>query len=148
MSCPKEMLQIYTEGIPTGGCDSRQTADCTLHWLLVEIKGDIPTWYLIQLFKRFIDDIFGIWIGTRNQFDEFVVQLNHQTQKYEILFGEYSIGEWDEVHFLDVTLLQSFWIVTACCNTGCIGRRPTQGITCNREVSIQSMFLMQWLTHR
>ena len=67
----KGKCYISTEGIPTGGCNSRQTADCTLHWLVEEVKGDIPSWDLIQLFKRFIDDIFGIWRVTRDEFDEF-----------------------------------------------------------------------------
>ena len=52
-------------GIPTGGCNSRQTADCLLHYLVETVKGDI-------LFKRFIYDIFTLWLGTRRQFDYFV----------------------------------------------------------------------------
>ena len=90
------------EGIPTGGCNSRQTADCTLHWLLETVKEDIPSWNLIGLFKRFIDDIFGIWKGTERQFQSFVELLNQQTKLYGIEFGESSIG--DAVHFLDVTV--------------------------------------------
>ena len=47
-------------GIPTGGCNSRQTADCLLHYLVEKVKGHIPTWNLLKLFKRFIDDIFTL----------------------------------------------------------------------------------------
>lgn len=90
------------EGIPTGGCNSRQTADCTLHWLLETVRGDIPSWEFIELFKRFIDDIFGIWKGTERQFRRFVELLNQQTKLYGIEFGDFSIG--DTVHFLDVTV--------------------------------------------
>ena len=89
------------EGIPTGGCNSRQIADCTLHWLLGTVKGDIPSWNFIELFKRFIDDIFGIWKGTEQQFLSFV---ELQTKLYGIEFGDSSIG--DAVHFLDVTVLK------------------------------------------
>ena len=63
-------------GIPTGGCNSRQTADCLLHYLVEKVKGDIPTWNLLKQFKRFIDDIFTLWLGTRRQFDSFVARLN------------------------------------------------------------------------
>ena len=80
------------EGIPTGGCNSRQTADCTLHWLLETVRGDIPSWEFIELFKRFIDDIFGIWKGTERQFRRFVELLNQQTKLYGIEFGDFSIA--------------------------------------------------------
>ena len=63
-------------GIPTGGRNSRQTADCLLHCLVEKVKGDIPTWNLLKLFKRIIDDIFTLWLGTKRQFDSFVARLN------------------------------------------------------------------------
>ena len=63
-------------GIPTGVCNSRQTAVCLLHYLVEKLKGDIPTWNLLKLFKRFIDDIFTLWLGTRRQFDSIVARLN------------------------------------------------------------------------
>ena len=98
----KEACYRPKEGIPTGGCNSRQTADCTLHKVIEAAKANIPLWSLIDLFKRFIDDIFGVWKGTKRQFTKFVELLNHETMKFGIEFGEYSVG--DLVNFLDCTV--------------------------------------------
>ena len=89
-------------GIPTCGCNSRQTADCLLHYLVEKVKGDIPTGNLLKLFKRFIDDIFTLWLGTRRQFDSFVARLNQFGGSFGISFGDWSFGS--SVNFLDVTL--------------------------------------------
>lgn len=94
-------------GIPTGGCNSRQTADCTLHYLLEKVKPNIQLWALIELFLRFIDDIFGLWRGTKRQFVKFVDLLNSETRKYGIEFGDYQFGEQiqlRQVDFLDVSV--------------------------------------------
>ena len=89
-------------GISTGGCNSRQTADCLLHYLVEKLKGDIPTWNLLKLFKRFIDGIFTLWLGTRRQFDSFVARLNQLCGEFGISFGNWSFGS--SINFLDVTL--------------------------------------------
>ena len=89
-------------GIPTGGCNSRQTADCLLHYLVEKVKGDIPTFNLLKLFKRFVDDIFTLWLGTRRQFDSFVARLNQLCGAFGISFGDWSFGS--SINFLDVTL--------------------------------------------
>ena len=50
------------KGIATGGCVSRQEADILLHRLFKKlIKPKIPLWAFISLWRRFIDDIFGMW---------------------------------------------------------------------------------------
>ena len=46
--------------------------------------------------------IFGLWRGTKAQFEEFVVELNLACAQYGIKFGDYSVGT--SVNFLDVTL--------------------------------------------
>ena len=89
-------------GITTDGCNSRQTADCLLHYLLELVKGDIPRWNLLSLLKRFIDDIFALWYGTKRQFDSLVSQLNKLLEPYGIRFGDWALGI--TVHFLDVIL--------------------------------------------
>ena len=89
-------------GIATGGCNSRQTADCVLHRLIDSVKDKIPLWKLIKFLKRFIDDIFLMWGGTKRQFQQLVDNLNKLTSEFDITFGEYSIG--NSVNFLDVTL--------------------------------------------
>ena len=73
-----------------------------LHKLIESVKGDIPLWKFVKLFRRFIDDIFTVWYGTKRQFDMFVSTLNELSAKFGIRFGEWSIGE--SVNFLDVTL--------------------------------------------
>jgi hypothetical protein len=89
-------------GIPTGGCNSRQTADFMLHRLIELVKDDIPLWKYVKLLKRFIDDIFGLWLGTTRQFHQFVDKLNAATAPFGIRFGDFEVGS--SVNFLDVTL--------------------------------------------
>ena len=90
------------DGIPTGGCSSRQIADCALHKLFKAIMPNMPLWKFIALWKRFIDDIFGLWKGTRLQFEDFVTKLNQAAAPFGIRFGDFSVGT--SVNFLDVTL--------------------------------------------
>ena len=97
-SCYKPLI-----GIPTGGCDSRQIADIFLHWLLfTKIKDNIAQWSFVKLFRRFIDDGFLIWKGTKRQFSLFVTNLNALAENFGIRFGSWEIGK--SVNFLDLTL--------------------------------------------
>ena len=97
-SCYKPLI-----GIPTGGCDSRQIADIFLHWLLfTKIKDNISQWSFVKLFRRFIDDGFLIWKGTKRQFSLFVTNLNAIAETFGIRFGSWEIGK--SVNFLDLTL--------------------------------------------
>ena len=89
-------------GIATGGCVSRQEADILLHRLFKLVKTKIPLWAFILLWRRFIDDIFVVWSGTKDQFLMFVNELNLVAAPYGIKFGDWSIGK--SVNFLDVTL--------------------------------------------
>ena len=91
-------------GIPTGNCISRQIADMAMHWLLfqeLEIRN-WTCWRLINLWKRFIDDILGRWRGTERQFHLFVAELNRLAQPFGIQFADAQIGT--SVNFLDVQL--------------------------------------------
>ena len=91
------------EGIPTGNCISRQMADIFMHWLLfVKVTPGMLNRELVAFWKRFIDDILGIWTGTERQFNLFVEKLNVATAPFGIKFGDYQIGR--EVNFLDVKL--------------------------------------------
>ena len=96
---------VYTgkKGIPTGNCISRQIADMTLHWLLILLI--LPTLNIqssIIFWKRFIDDILGLWKGTKRQFDSFVNKLNEAAKPYGIHFGDCQFGK--SVNYLDVQL--------------------------------------------
>ena len=68
-------------GIPTGGSLSRQIADIFLHWILFfKMTPKLSLIQAIRFWKRFIDDIVGIWRGTRRSFDNFVKQLNAENE--------------------------------------------------------------------
>ena len=101
--------EVYTgkNGIPTGNCVSRQVADVTLHWLLFFMVFPHIENYraIIRFWKRFIDDIIGIWTGTRRQFDAFIAKLNSLTGAYGIKFGDCQFGK--SVDYLDVTFTLS-----------------------------------------
>ena len=92
-------------GIPTGGCISRQIADIFLHWVLF-VKSHLKMDKLLTLpfWKRFIDDCIGIWRGTERQFRNFVRKLNIETNKFGINFPLKEIKFGKSVDFLDVTL--------------------------------------------
>ena len=94
---------INKEGIHTGNCISRQVADVTMHWLLFKkVNKKIKNWNLIEFWKRFIDDIFGVWMMTVRQFTMFVELLNKLAEPYGIRFADQQIGSF--VNFLDLTL--------------------------------------------
>ena len=91
------------KGIPTGGSISRQEADIFLHWLIfIVLSGKIPMWNLIKFWRRYIDDILGIWRGTERQFKQFISNLNSLTLPYGIKFDKTKIGK--SINFLDTTL--------------------------------------------
>lgn len=74
-----------------------------MHWLIWKrICHSIPLWKLIKFWKRFIDDIIGLWKGTRRQFSAFVEMLNKKAEQFGIKFGDWQIGK--SVNFLDLTL--------------------------------------------
>ena len=92
-------------GIPTGNCISRQIADLVLHWLAdLARKADSleSVWILIVLWKRFIDDVMGLWTGTVRQFNLFVKKLNEFAKPLGLQFGDFQVGK--SVDYLDVTL--------------------------------------------
>ena len=91
-------------GIPTGGSLSRQIADIFLHWVLfVKANPNIPTIEAIRFFKRFIDDIIGVWRGTRRAFDSFVALLNKEAAKFGIHFPVKEIQFGKSVNILELT---------------------------------------------
>ena len=98
------------QGIPTGGSTSRQMADTFLHWMLFKhqdcLSSENRFWELILLWRRFIDDILGIWIGTTRQFTLFMIDLNTRAATFVINFDKYQIGQ--SVEFLDTRCYLQF----------------------------------------
>ena len=90
-------------GIPTGGSLSRQIADIFLRWILFcKMNPNLSTVQAIRFWKRFIDDVVGIWRGTKRAFDIFVKQLNNETRKFGIEFPINEIQFGRSVHILDL----------------------------------------------
>ena len=91
------------KGIPTGGSISRQSADLFLYWMFNRapnyLRSGISMFSLILFWKRFIDDIFGVWKGTVRQFHVFIKELNKMAAPFGIEFDKFKIGK--EVEFLD-----------------------------------------------
>ena len=91
-------------GIPTGGSLSRQIADIFLHWVLyVKANPSIPSIEAIRFLKRFIDDIIGVWRGSRRSFDNFVSILNREAAKFGLRFPVSEIQFGKSVNILDLT---------------------------------------------
>ena len=105
--CFQERVFRGTKGIPTGNCVSRQIADITLHVLLFATVKPLMEnlWQLIRIWKRYIDDVFGVWTGTERQFHLFVKTLNQLAQPYGIQFGDFQFGK--EVNYLDMNIYLS-----------------------------------------
>ena len=91
------------DGIATGNCISRQVADVTMHWVLFkQIYKKLKNWSLIGVWKRFIDDVCGVLMGSTRQFNLFVDLLNKLAEPFGIRFADQQIGK--SVNFLDLTL--------------------------------------------
>ena len=109
-------------GIPTGGSLSRQIADIFLHWIIfIKMTPNLTLIQAIRFWKRFIDDVIGIWRGTKRSFVNFVNQLNTETMKYGIKFPIDEMQFGRSVHVLDLcTYLDENNIIHHCGYT-----RPT-----------------------
>lgn len=59
-------------------------------------------WQLIVFWKRFIDDVFGLWTGSIRQFHLFVKKLNELAKEFGLQFGDSQIGK--SVNYLDMTI--------------------------------------------
>ena len=75
-----------------------------MHWILYQhafpnLQDSAES---VIYWKRYIDDIFGIWKGTREQFNIFMQRLNGITKGFGITFDGEQFGS--SVSFLDVTL--------------------------------------------
>jgi hypothetical protein len=56
-------------------------AYATLHWGYIKRKLIIPKWKNnLLLLRRFINDKFGIWVGTPEDFNNFIVNINSYSQ--------------------------------------------------------------------
>ena len=62
----------------------------------------MKNWSLIDLWKRFIDDVYGVWMGSTRQFNLFFDLLNKLAEPFGIRFADQKIGK--SVNFLDLTL--------------------------------------------
>ena len=85
-------------GIPTGASDSVSLANIYMKWVLTQFFANNPIFkQLIVSLVRFIDDLFGGWLGTTRQFANFISVFNNFGKNYGIIFDKEQIG--DTVHF-------------------------------------------------
>ena len=58
----------------------------------------------IVFWRRFIDDGIGIWKGSKDEFDTFLMSLNSETSKFRIRFPPKESQFGKTVNFLDLNL--------------------------------------------
>ena len=97
-------------GIPTGASDSVCLANIYLKWVLMKffIKYPIYKRFIVSL-VRFIDDLFGGWVGTLRQFTNFINVFNSFGRNFGIIFDKEQIG--DTVHYLDVLVSNATGVI-------------------------------------
>ena len=92
-------------GIPTGGSESGSIANIFVKWALdqkILLNQEVSKYNYMNQRKRFLDDIWFIWLGTTRNFQLFLKSFNVVGSEYGItLKGE--VGE--NVNFLDVTTM-------------------------------------------
>ena len=92
-------------GIPTGGSESGSIANIFVKWALdqkILLNQEVSKYNYMNQRKRFLDDIWFIWLGTTRNFQLFLKAFNVVGSEYGItLKGE--VGE--NVNFLDVTTM-------------------------------------------
>ncbi|XP_069466482.1 uncharacterized protein [Ambystoma mexicanum] len=92
---------VQSSGTSMGSAMAPVYANTYMYKFEKENVLDHPFWsFKILTWKRYIDDIFGIWCGTRDELDLFLEHLNsvNNTIKFTMEVGDPSL------HFLDVSL--------------------------------------------
>ena len=102
----RDVWYISHVGIPTGGSESSSLANITLRYLLLLFKRT-PAYIemyanLIPMLNRFLDDIFGAWLGTVSEFNSFVDLLNDFMSGYGLVFDKRKTQIGTTVDFLDI----------------------------------------------
>ena len=81
-------------GIPTGGSLSVSLANITIYYILRKIIYSNPPEHLLCM-KRFVDDVGGLWIGSKEDFEIFSDIVNVQLNKYGLSIKDSSDSVWD-----------------------------------------------------
>ena len=98
------------KGIPTGASDSVCLANIYMKWVLIKFFAKYPLYkQFIVSVVRFIDDLFGGWVGTLRQFTNFVSVFNSFGKDFGIIFDKEQFG--DTVHFLDVLVSNATGVI-------------------------------------
>ena len=92
------------EGVPTGGSDSVCLANIYMKWVVMKFSSTVniaaSNFSCSITLLRYIDDLFGGWLGTYRQFKHFISSFNNFGKEYGITFDKEQFG--DTVNFLDV----------------------------------------------
>ena len=89
------------DGVPTGNTDSGSIANIYVKWILdvVLLKdGSIAPLNRMRSRKRFLDDIWFVWLGSLRQFEVFKQTLNEKGKQYLFTLKG---GVGKKVEFLD-----------------------------------------------
>lgn len=98
------------KGISTGASDSVCLANIYMKWVLINFFTKYPLYkHFIVSVVRFIDDLFGGWVGTLRQFNSFIKQFNSFGKAFGIIFDKEQFG--DTVHFLDVLVSNATGVI-------------------------------------
>ena len=101
-------------GFATGVTCGAEAADIYLHELLREEFGKVSAYILT--YKRFIDDGFMIWTGTRFRAEQFLHTLNSKF-RYANFEITWTINDYSTV-FLDLTIFKGAgWLHTSYLDT-------------------------------
>ena len=95
-------------GIPTGGAESSSLANITMRYLFIKYRESLQytnsDTNLNTVFYRFLDDIFGNWNGSKQQFQQFTNSLNTYMSDYGIVFDIAKIQFGKIINFLDIII--------------------------------------------
>lgn len=97
---------MLDKGIPTGGKHCVPLANIFLSFIMRDLLNSNPVFRVmfevnLKLWKRFIDDCGGVFIG-KNDFNSFFEILNNQFNKFDLLLTN-EISE-KEIHLLDIEI--------------------------------------------
>ena len=100
---------LLNQGIPTGGKHSVPLANILLTFIMLELLENDSVFKNIflnnlKLWKRFIDDCVGVFIGRKKIFEKFFSKLKKQFHKYDLEITD--IQSKESIVVLDIEIFK------------------------------------------